>query len=43
MAALTMIIAVSLAIKELKDELRYGDEPSPFKRKQDGNIIEMLY
>lgn len=32
-AALTMIIAVSLAIKELKDELRYGDEPSPFKKK----------
>ena len=31
--ALTMIIAVSLAIKELKDELRYGDEPSPFKKK----------
>ena len=32
--SLTLIIAVSLAIKELKDELRYGDEPSAFKKKQ---------
>ena len=32
--SLTLIIAVSLAVKELKDELRYGDEPSAFKKKQ---------
>ena len=31
--SLSLIIAVSLAVKELKDELRYGDEPSPFKKK----------
>ena len=32
--ALTMIIAVSLAVKELKDEIRYGEEESPYKRKE---------
>ena len=32
--ALTLILAVSFAVREGKDELRYGDEDSPYKDKE---------
>ena len=34
-----LIVAASLAIKELKDEIRYGDEPSPFKDAEFGDKL----
>ena len=37
--SLMLIIAASLAIKEMKDEIRYGDEPSPFKDAEFGDKI----
>jgi len=37
--ALILIMAASMGIKEIKDEIRYGDEPSPFKDAEFGEKL----
>ena len=37
--AIMLIMAASMAIREMKDEIRYGDEPSPWK---DADFLERL-
>ena len=37
--SLILIMAASIGIKEMKDEIRYGDEPSPFKDAEFGDRL----